>query len=78
MVPYVTGEADDVLAKGGSERYQDIAGRSLLETSHNNNLWYNSGKIQDKRVQVLGQLLTLADMGVDPKKVNDIRQMDEP
>ena len=48
----VTVIADDVLAKGESERNYDIAVLSLLETGQNNNLKYDPDKdsIQDKRV----------------------------
>ena len=48
-VPGVTGKAEDILAKGGSEINDDTAVISLLQTAKNNILRFNPDKIQFKK-----------------------------
>ena len=47
-LPGVIDIADDVLAKGDDETSHNVAGFSLVEIAENNNLKFNSDKIQFK------------------------------
>ena len=80
LVPGVLGITDDIVIHSATENKHDGTVLLLCKTARLNNLSLNSKKMQFKSTdcEFFGHRLTPHGIKVDPKKIEDIIQMDPP